>query len=738
MNARSALQRLAAPLFLAICLPGVSSADGPPDGWQISGSNTVRLEDYWVKGDPNAGPYRYTGGQYFDDFNLNLLRQPSPYDSWKGQLFGVLNDSAYRSPYNGLVVERVNLTREKGDGALPYRVEAGDIFAYFSFRTLQRSLKGLQLELQPVPSGSGFRQSVVLVAGVNQPSWRHLDAKDDMTGGLSWLLETDATHGSANIVYDFRQADPTTGALDRRQTVASLAGDHSWLWGKQRLRVDTEVAGLWGDTDGHDTATGPSSPQDGQGRRGFGAFAQASGQSAAGPLDYRLRYERYDNDFRPANAVITPDRESGEAHAGWRFASGLTLRGRVQLFTDAWQSGNDLKTRTYGLNLSGPFLGAKGGLTGSIDAFWQDLRKQDGTIDRGTWNLNANVSKPFPGQWVGTLGLFWQNVTDRVAGAPDTTGAQAQLGATHAVKLGGWNGSITPGISFRRTHGDATAVKDFSPALAFVLSRDRSTVSASYGYQALQSDTAGLANVYVNALRAEYRYAWARNTVGLEASLYDRRVTIGEYNDTYRVSAYWRYSFDRPAVVASAAGPGAQMAPPPSVGPLSRTLALLLDVVPGSDLDATLKRLDEAGMKGGTRQGNVVVFEQRLIGDVTQRQRVGIEHEAGKVKRVGLVVNLDDQGDPQGVTQTYERVRKALLDRLGSASLIFEEGAIGKTLAADLNAGRIIRAMEWQTPNGKLRLGIPRRLDGQVRIEIQHAAAFAPPRDGLWSLEGVR
>ncbi|HRE12716.1 MAG TPA: hypothetical protein PLD37_00810, partial [Usitatibacteraceae bacterium] len=54
-------------------------------------------------------------------------------------------------------------------------------------------------------------------------------------------------------------------------------------------------------------------------------------------------------------------------------------------------------------------------------------------------------------------------------------------------------------------------------------------------------------------------------------------------------------------------------------------------------------------------------------------------------------------------------------------------------------AGRFIRITEWSTQAGTtLRLGIPRRLDGEARIEIHHARRFAGPRDTAWGLESVR
>ncbi|HXN14721.1 MAG TPA: hypothetical protein VN878_00005, partial [Usitatibacter sp.] len=670
---------------------------------------------------------------YFDEFNLNFVRRLSAFDTVRGQFYGVANDSAYRAQDHGVVPERVNVTREKGDGSLPYRAEAGDFFAYFSYRTLQRPLKGAQVELQPQPSENGIRHSVVLVSGVDQPNWRHLHAKDNWTNGVSWLIELGPqARFSANVLHNSRQADAALGTPDRKQTVASLTGDYGWQWASNRLRLEGEVAGLRGDHDGYLDARGATDPASGRDRRGQGAFAQFSGAGLTTPLDYRLRFERYDRDFRPVEAVISPDRRSEEAHIGWRFAEGLSLRGRALQYVDALQSGNDLKTTTYGVNLAGAFFA---GMGGSIDLFWQELLKRDSSIDRGVWNTNANFTKPLPNQWVGNLGLFWQQVHDRVPGAGDTRSAQVQLGATHALNLGGWYGTFTPGITLRRARGASSGVTEVSPALAFALTRNAHSVGASYGYQRLRPDVTSLATIDVNMLRVDYRYTRGRDTFGVEAFAYDRRVTVGEFNDTYRLSVFWTHLLDKPARAAPRL---VAVAMPDASAPLPRDVGVLLAVSPGADLAASLRRLEDAGYRGGVAQGNVVVFESRLLNEIDQRQRLAVEHDAGRVARVGLVVSIEDPNNAPAIAQTYERVRKALLDRYGAPALTFEEGAIGPTFVADLNAGRIIRAMEWQTDTGKLRLGIPRRLDGQVRIEIQHAPAFNSPRDALWSLESVR
>jgi hypothetical protein len=282
--------------------------------------------------------------------------------------------------------------------------------------------------------------------------------------------------------------------------------------------------------------------------------------------------------------------------------------------------------------------------------------------------------------------------------------------------------------------GDDSASGDFSPSIALNLARFPHNFAASYGFQRIQPDASTLSTIQTNAMRLFYGYSMDQHTFGVDLSAYDRQVTVGQFNDSYRLAVTWTYNFDKPT--RSSARPIRSSLAGDS--PIPHDLNLLLDVSLGGDFDSSSRRLQRSGMSNGVQLGPVNVFEQRLITDLTQRQRVVVVQDAGQVTKTGLVINMPDSVGPQEVAQVYEIVRKHMLDSFGSPSLTLEEGAIGPSFAADLNAGRLLRMMEWETESGKLRLGIPRRLDGQVRIEIQHAKYLGASRDTLWSLEAVR
>ena len=143
-------------------------------------------------------------------------------------------------------------------------------------------------------------------------------------------------------------------------------------------------------------------------------------------------------------------------------------------------------------------------------------------------------------------------------------------------------------------------------------------------------------------------------------------------------------------------------------------------------------------MAGGLNQAGYRVYEYPLFRDVFRRQRLALQFDQGLLARSALIIDFDDVGDRNSVLQTFEQVRQMLIRDLGNPSRTYEEGEFSASLAQDLNAQRLTRIVEWSVPGGVIRFGIPRRLDGQVRMEIQHATRFTQSGETLWSIEGVR
>ena len=726
--------RLAVAGALAGGAPMLRAADDAE--WDYSGTNTLRGETYNSRGNLAASPYQSEGAKAYNELSINLQRRVSEYDVWRAQVHGLINGSDYRSPFDGVVPERMTLSREKGDGVLPHRFELGDYFGYFSYRTLQRSLKGGMLELQPrVTSADEWRYSVVMLTGSGVPGWRQMsNPEEDYTSGISVLMQTPGnTRIIGNFLTNHRGGVPLFGTLNRHQDVFSLGAEHVMRWGTQLLTFEGEGGTFSGD---HDGLSGPAS---GLGRAANAYYGQVSGRSLALPFTYRLRAERNEQDYRPHGAVVTPDRRAFEGHAGWTFESNLALRGRVQYFTDALQTGNQTDTRTWGFNLAGPFLPQTvSGLTGTLDAFRQDSDRRDRGIDRTSNTINFNASKPLSNDWLGRFGLFSQSLRDRAVGGVDVKTHQITFAADHAAQIGGFTGTISPGIALRFVRGGLGETDDVNPTLAVNMTNGPHRFGLNFGLLAQQPPARlqpTVTDVYTTQYGADYRYTRGLDTWGIEANFFERSPDRLASTSAYRIGVFWSHSFEK-----TAAGARAPLVSDPvgSGAALPRSVAVLLSLSPGSMLDAQLKRLEESGYRGGASQPGAVVFETRLLDEIDQRQRLVLAHEGGSIVKSALIIDLTNVGGAETPAQTFERVRRSLLDRFGRPVTTFDEGAFGPGIAADLATGRFVRVMEWTTESGRLRLGIPRRLDNTVRIEIQHAKSFPQPRDPAWSLETVR
>lgn len=719
-------------ILSALLLTGLPlAAQSIIDEWSFSGSNTARSTFIDNDGQVSASPYQFEGDMYYNELNLYFNRRDSDYSSWRGELSGVYNfNDDFRTTDFGLTPERLNLTRENGN-SLPYRLEAGDYFAYYSFLTLQRSLKGLQIELQPVTSERHY-QSVIFSTGINENDWLDITPSDDYFNSLSWLIQ-DQVFGawSLNLVSNYRDDSASLGTLERKQIVYSLAGAVPFELASREFSLDMELAHFNGD---HDGFAGAASGQD---RADNGYLLEFRGNEHRLPLDYRLRFEHYGQDFRPRGAVVTPDRRSYEAHAGWRFNSGLRLRIRTQLFEDAYETSNRMRTRTYGLNLGGPLLvGIYTGLSGSLDTYIQNMDNRLLTFSQLSKTINLNLNAPLPYGWSGRLGLFIQNRENRLVSAGDGLSRQLTLGIDHIFNLYGWQGYISPGLALRSERKGGTDSDEINPMLSLRLNRDTHSLSMNYG-SLLQDRDAALNGIDVDThtFNLDYRYESGRHILGIEAGLFDRQPRPGNTTTAYRLSAFWSVNFDRPAVQ----GAGRQLASTSSIqsaaGTLNLDLAILGPGISGRELS---EQLDAADISQAVEQSGYLVYEAEIFPDVFRRQRLALQFAGGLLTLSAVIIEFEDVGDQDSHVQVFERIRQSLIRELGSPARTYETGEFGANLVADINNQRLIRITEWNTGRGVIRFGIPRRLDGMVRMEIQHRTAFPPQGDTLWSIDEVR
>ncbi|HNV71628.1 MAG TPA: hypothetical protein PKO06_18125, partial [Candidatus Ozemobacteraceae bacterium] len=308
----------------------------------LDGDLTFRGDHYDVSGDTGNAPYPFTGTHRYLDFNLELHRDASDYESWHLRLGGVANDSRYRSADRGAELERLRFAWEKGDAGTPFRFEAGEIYGNFTNRTLQRALRGFLLDLQPVTHGR-IRRSIQLLWGLARGDWKDPFADRDQSLGLSLLEERrEDVRLSLNWVGNRREA--TVRRPELYQQVFSIAFEKP-LDVHRRHSLESEYAWFRGDHEGDGT------PGSGSDKKDSGLFLQLRGQM--NPFGYTWRFEEYGRDFRPAGANITQNRRALEGYLSWQLEKIRTLSLRLQRYRNSWESPNPLDSDIIGIGLNG-------------------------------------------------------------------------------------------------------------------------------------------------------------------------------------------------------------------------------------------------------------------------------------------------------------------------------------------------------------------------------------------------
>ncbi len=714
---------LAQDLFLS----PLESLDHQLKDWSISGANTVRGETYAVGGNGAASPFPFEGSQGFSEFSLQASNRRNPYATWQGQVFGVLNASDYRSRERGLVFERLSLTRQQGDVALPYRAMVGDIFPLFSFRTLQSSLKGAQVEVQPKVGPNAARHSFQFVSGTRQASWQNVDVDEDYTNGLFWLME-DQQWGRWGLqwVHNTRAANASAGTLNRNQQVVGLAWEQQLPLGQDQVTIEAEGNYFTGD---HGGTTGAASGQD---RQGHGLFMQISGQGKS-PLNYRIRYEDYSQDYQPAGAVVTPGLRSEEGHVGWRFPTGLQARGRFQHFRNNRGLANPLDTYTGGLGLSGPFLTSLvENLTIRADGFIQEQETKDLTTDTTTTSLSVGLTKPLLPRITGNADFFYQFLNPHGVGSTNTTTWQGQTGVVYAFAHQDISGTVGPQLLSRRVLNPASDSQDWQPSVNMNLIYGPHTLNFSERVLFQDRMSPGGLSVTTMTTNVNYRVQYEAHTLGVEMDWITRDPTSGGDTESFRFGVFWRIEFDKPAaapvLAPRASGPGEV----PSTGlDLFTTLRL------GSPLADVRDRLSQQGFVVSQDRPGLLIYEVQLLPLIPQRQRLVLVHDR-VLQRTVLIIDFDPDQSTTDILRTFDRVRQLVLTQFGTPRTFFEEGEFGNDPLGELRGGDVRRALEWDHPDGLLRFGIPQRVDGQVRMELTVAPKLQTIRDPLWSVQEVQ
>lgn len=681
---------------------------------EYRGSNTLRLSEYDAQGP--AAPYPFEGSMAYDEFALYLQDYSNAYDYSSAQLTGVYAADDYRHPQTGVSAERVNLTVQKGTSSLPWRAELGDHFAYYSQLTLQQSLKGAQLELQP-QTGFG-RHSFVVNVGEVESDWRRLNLGENTVAGLSWLFEHNRLgHFALNVVRNERDGFALLNTLDQTQTVYSLAGEKQFLIADHRLSIESEFAHFSGDH------SGLSGAQSGQSRSDNAAFVELRGAPLSGRWDALLRADHFGQDYRPGGAIITPDRRSLQAYAGYRF-SGSQLRGRIQRYKDNYETANVLTTETVGANLSGAFIP---GLSSAVDIFRQTQENENNSVDQDILTATADFSRPLRHNVHGRSSLYYQHIDDHSAVNVDSRVRQIGAFVDYSFQYRSMDALLSPGLVWRDIRDTAIESDELQPALRMTLTRFDHRLEVQYNTLIQdRSRVQGGVDVDTSQWSANYEYRWGQHVFGAEYDRFDRDPDTGADTEAYRASLYWTFYFDRNGGDATAVQ---------TVGSSSAAEFVAIDLLmlpPGSSAEQTRESLNSHNFRQAQQQGNYRAYPYPVFYDVVQSQTLVTELSGGQLQASGVVFQFDNRGDLNNIAQTYASTLRQLIRNYGSPSRNFETGDFSGNIATQLANGSFKRIVEWDMPKGVLRFGIPRRLDGVLRMELIYRQTQPQTNQSLW------
>lgn len=509
-------------LSLALPLPSLAQ-------WQLQGSNTFRVDSYSVSGNTRYSPYREEGVFAYNDLNLSISGSTSPGQSWRFDFAGTITDSPYRSSENGFVPEAMRGIYENKTAALPFRLDVGDQNVALSPLSLQRTLKAARVTLRPPSERDGRRYAIDVFAGVDRQSWRELDLDEGLFRGFSLSVQDNelGAYGFNFVHY----SDAGNSGLD--QSVASVYGRRQFDVAAQ----DLALAGEWGVMHG-DPATG------GESTTAHGGFVELQGKAQNQPLSYRLRYDRYGEDFAPKGATVTADSEAFLAEAAWKSESGTQLQGKLARITTGRSSDNPVDTDTASAAVTVPIDRGeprRGSLR--VQAQLQQRQDEAGLVNTDSASLRASAILQHDERQVTKLDASVAAVDDRRKEGLERVSKHVAISHALPFEFAGMDLTLTPGVSIAQSRSpDASLTVGPTLAVEAQGARDRLTLQLGQSEFDSQDPLTGFDET---RLGIKYEMQRGKHRIGLDADHLLREPEAGEATDAWRAGIYWRYDFQK-------------------------------------------------------------------------------------------------------------------------------------------------------------------------------------------------
>ncbi len=676
-----------------------------------SGQNKLTFEHYSVEGDESGGLYQNEGWQNFDDFSLNFSDAYSPYSTMRGYIIGSSNHSEYRGEA-GEKISNASVVYQTGESTLPFRIEVGDYFANQSRHTLQRGVKGIQLELQPQIANAPH--SIQLFFGRSATDYRRLfDGEDkDYYLGASWLTESETWGAFALTSVNYRSTEAMGSNLEN---VSGLAWEKGFTTGSFNHTIEAEFAYLSGKNSASDALDENSTT------------LKLSGSNRSG-YDYLIDLEQNGEFFSPNGAATTADRESANLQWGQPITDHINARLRSQHTRSHLSSDNITTTRLTGFNMGGlPFSRFNNllkGLNINADIYRQDEWDEAKSFERENRVFQLNSSLPINRNLRSRLSYQWLLTDNKMA---DTRSKRQSVSAgfDYSFALSQWQGALSPTARYvedRDVAGKQTS--NLTLGGLFHISRDGHNLRFSYQTMSYNADDPAATESTTAQAHIGWNKNWQRHgfTVGLDH--FNRNPESSENSDSYKFSLAWIYHFAKKATpAASIQGEEHGIS----------TFSNLSDLALGSHLNsATNSTLKQAGFLTSGHSGAYQLYEGRLFSSLDNRQVLAIEDSVGRVKSSHILILITNNAAQS--QKVYQKLLDELLATYGSPSLTIERGEFAANWLTALQNNQFSRIVEWRTESGILRFGIPKPTAGEVRIELQLRQHHPSAESNDWGL----
>jgi hypothetical protein len=333
------------------------------------------------------------------------------------------------------------------------------------------------------------------------------------------------------------------------------------------------------------------------------------------------------------------------------------------------------------------------------------------------------------------VGYQYQNLYNRVPGSNDNEVNQLSINADHALSFWNFQGSITPGFVVRKINNPASRAWEVNPTIALSLRSGQH----SFDYNLSWYDQRRLVNngvdVGTTTQSLNYRFTKQKYIFGIECSSGYRVPDPGRSTDYYKLGAFLTYYFEKQVTAAKPVKTDLAKADIPGPSPMSTDISFL---TPGLKINDVVETLKKNNIVKPLAEDGLLLYETRVIEEIELRQRLALIHQKDRLKKSAIIIDFSITDRPGDMMQAFQRIRSILLDKYGTPTNFYERGTVTANLLNDIRNGNFIRITEWSKPGGVIRFGMPRRLDGQIRMEIQFAEGFPPYGETLWSVEQVR